>query len=357
MYPALTVLQALGDEANPVLWVGGENGMESELVTRLNIPFTGIPAAGVHGVGLRTLPGNILRLLRGRIASSRILKEFRPDVLFFTGGYVAAPMAVAARHYPSLLYVPDIEPGLALKFLARFSDRIALSAEDSKVYFSKSKNLVTTGYPVRSDFSTWTRERGRLTLGLNNDLPVLLGFGGSKGARSINRAILAALPNLLPNLQIIHISGQLDWDEINAARQALPVELQANYHPYAYLHEEMGAALASADLAISRAGASALGEFPYFGLPAILVPYPYAWRYQKVNANYLVRQGAAKIIEDQHLAASLTTTVLDLIRDSQRLTQMEQAMRSLARPQAADSIANLLRDLAKSTRKGATAHD
>jgi len=357
VYPALTVLQALGDDANPVLWVGGENGMESELVTRLNIPFTGIPAAGVHGVGLRALPGNILRLLRGRIASSRILKDFRPDVLLFTGGYVAAPMALAARRYPSLLYVPDIEPGLALKFLARFSDRIAITAEESKVYFSRRKNLVTTGYPIRSDFAAWTRERGRQTLGLKNDLPVLLGFGGSKGARSINRAILAALPDLLPNLQIIHISGQLDWDEVNAARQALPAELQPNYHPYPYLHEEMGAALASADLVISRAGASTLGEFPHFGLPAILVPYPYAWRYQKVNAGYLVKRGAALIIEDQQLAASLTTTVLNLIQDSQRLAQMEQAMRSLARPQAAAAIAKLLRDLARSTRKGVTGHD
>lgn len=357
MYPALTVLQALGDDANPVLWVGGEKGMETELVNRLNIPFTGIPAAGVHGVGLHALPGNLLRLLRGRIASSRILKEFKPDVLLFTGGYVAVPMAVAARRYPSLLYVPDIEPGMALKFLARFSDRIAVTTEDSRAYFPTHKDLVVTGYPTRPDFTAWTRESGRKELGLNDDLPVLLVFGGSKGARSINRALIPALPSLLPHLQIVHISGTLDWEEVDTASRSLPSDLKSNYHPYPYLHEEMGAALASADLAVSRAGASSLGEYPLFGLPAILVPYPYAWRYQKVNAEYLASRGAAQIITDQDLAASLAPTVLRLIQDQPRLTGMQQAMRSLARPQAAKSIAGLLRDLATPTRKGGHAHD
>jgi len=357
VYPALTVLQALGNEADPVLWVGGEKGMESELVTRLGIPYTGIPAAGVHGVGLRALPGNILRLVRGTIASRRILKDFRPDVLLFTGGYVAVPMAVAARPYKSVLYVPDIEPGLALRVLARYSDRIALTAEDSREYFDNPAITDVTGYPTRPDLSTWTRESGRKKLGLNEDLPVLLVFGGSKGARSINRALVAVLPQLLPHMQIIHITGQLDWDEVDTSRKALSSPLQANYHPYSYLHEEMGAAFASADLAVSRAGASSLGEYPLFGLPAILVPYPYAWRYQKVNADYLVKHGAAQILEDQELTVSLASTVTNLIQDETRLAQMQQGMRSLMRPNAADAIAEMLRNLAQSARKGDQAND
>ena len=356
VYPALTVLQASGNEANPVLWVGGEKGMEAELVTRLNIPFTGIPAAGVHGVGLRALPGNLVRLLRGMLASRRILKDFCPDVILFTGGYVAGPMALAARHYPSLLYVPDIEPGLALKLLARFADCIAVTAEDSRAYFGRAKRLVVTGYPTRPELAAWTRESGRQKLGLNHDRPVLLVFGGSKGARSINQALLTAFPALLPHVQIVHISGQLDWDEVDAARRALPFALQAHYHPFPYLHEEMGAALASADLALSRAGAASLGEYPLFGLPAILVPYPHAWRYQKVNADYLVHHGAAQIIEDQQLPQAMTSTVLNLLQDPNRLESMRQAMLSLARPQAASAIASLLGDLATAG-KGAKTHD
>ncbi len=134
MYPALSVLDALGNRISEILWVGSEGGMEAELVTRRNLPYRAIPAAGLHGVGLRSLPGNISRLAKGTRASSRILAEFQPDVLFFTGGYVAAPMAYAGRRFPITLYVPDIEPGLALKFLARFADSIALTAAESETY-------------------------------------------------------------------------------------------------------------------------------------------------------------------------------------------------------------------------------
>jgi UDP-N-acetylglucosamine--N-acetylmuramyl-(pentapeptide) pyrophosphoryl-undecaprenol N-acetylglucosamine transferase len=251
-----------------------------------------------------------------------------------------------------LLYVPDIEPGLALKVLARFADCIALTAEASQAYFSNKKKLVVSGYPTRPEFAAWTPDSARQSLGLSNDLPVLLVFGGSKGARSINRALISALPQLLPHTQIVHISGQLDWNEVDAARRTLTSDLQTNYHPYPYLHENMGAALASADLAVSRAGASSLGEYPLFGLPAILVPYPHAWRYQKVNADYLEKRGAAQIIEDQQLPAVLAVTVLGLLQNSQKLNEMRLAMRSMAKPEAASTIASLLHELAAAGKRG-----
>jgi UDP-N-acetylglucosamine--N-acetylmuramyl-(pentapeptide) pyrophosphoryl-undecaprenol N-acetylglucosamine transferase len=123
--------------------------------------------------------------------------------------------------------------------------------------------------------------------------------------------------------------------------------LDARYRPYPYLHAEMGAAFAAADLAVCRAGASTLGELPAYGLPAILVPYPHAWRYQYVNAEYLARHDAAQILVDQELGTRLLPLVLELIQDPQRLGRMRQAMRSLAQPGAARSIAGLLRALAR----------
>ncbi len=351
MYPALTVLQALGSNQVDVLWVGGQNGMEAELVTRQNIPFTGIPAAGVHGVGLRSLPGNLWQLFRGLLASYRILNEFKPDVLLFTGGYVAVPMALAGIKYESLLYVPDIEPGLALKVLARFSDYIALTSDESRQFFSKRTPMVKTGYPTRPDLVQWNRENSRQLLGLTNDLPVLLVFGGSKGARSINRAITANLTEILSFAQVVHISGKLDWEEIQKAKNNLPTALSQHYHAYPYLHEEMGAALASADLVVSRAGASTLGEFPLFGLPAILVPYPYAWRYQKVNADFLVKNEAAVFMEDANMGRQLLPTLRTILSDPERLAKMKQSMLSLAQPQAAERIADLLRELAARSRQ------
>ena len=171
--------------------------MEARLVERANVPFKTIPAAGVHGVGLKTLPGNLIRLVRGFFAARRILHEFKPEVLFFTGGYIAVPLALAGMRIPTALYVPDIEPALALKTLARFADKIAVTAQDSFRYFSHRERLVLTGYPTRTDLTKWTRSDARRSLSLTGDAPVLLIYGGSRGARSINNAVLANLPALL----------------------------------------------------------------------------------------------------------------------------------------------------------------
>lgn len=313
--------------------------MEARLVERTGTPFRAIPAAGLHGVGVRQLPRNLWRLGRGYLAARRILREFQPDVLFFTGGYLAAPVALAGQGIPTLLYVPDIEPGLALKFLAHFADRIATTTPESRAYFPAKKTVVTTGYPVRRMLQAWDRARGRAALGLRAEDPVLLVTGGSRGARSINRAVLAHLPALLEIVQVVHISGELDWPWVEARAKEVN---SPRYHAFPYLHEEMGAALAASDLVLSRAGASTLGEYPLFGLPAILVPYPHAWRYQKVNAGYLVRHGAAVMVEDDALADCLLPTVRSLLEDPQHLEAMRLAMRRLYRPQAAAEIARQL---------------
>jgi UDP-N-acetylglucosamine:LPS N-acetylglucosamine transferase len=318
--------------------------METRLIERNGIPFKTIPAAGVHGIGLRTLPRNLWQLSRGVLASRRILREFEPDVLFFTGGYVAVPMALAGWKVPSLVYVPDIEPGLALRTLTRFADRICITAEDSLHYFKSrhpGRNILT-GYPTRSDLTRWTRQAARKLLGLNDESPVLLVSGGSKGARSINNAVLANLPALIEMAQVVHITGELDWPAVDAKIKELPKMQAARYHAFPYLHEEIGAALAAADLVVSRAGASVLGEYPLFGLPAILVPYPHAWRYQKVNADYLVQHSAAVKLEDGKLNDQMATTVKAMLNDPQKLTSMHLAMQSLAHPEAAMEIGRQL---------------
>jgi UDP-N-acetylglucosamine--N-acetylmuramyl-(pentapeptide) pyrophosphoryl-undecaprenol N-acetylglucosamine transferase len=341
VYPALSVLQAIQGNAE-VLWIGAEGGMETRLVERSGIPFRTIPAAGVHGIGLRTLPRNLRQLGRGIFASRRILQEFKPDVLFFTGGYVAIPMALAGWKIPSLLYVPDIEPGLALNTLARFADKITVTAEDSLRYFKHPGRITMTGYPTRSDLAGWTRQTARRNLGLTDESPVLLVFGGSRGARSINNAVLINLPALLERTQVIHITGELDWPGMEAKMKELSKAQMAHYHAFPYLHEEMGAALAAADLALSRAGASTLGEYPLFGVPAILVPYPYAWRYQKVNANYLVQHAAAVMLEDATLSDQILPTVNTLLGQPQKLASMRLAMQSLSHPEAAAEIGRQL---------------
>jgi undecaprenyldiphospho-muramoylpentapeptide beta-N-acetylglucosaminyltransferase len=335
-----------------VLWVGGEGGIEVDLISRENIEFTTIPAAGVHGVGFRNLPGNLWQIIKGFFSARRIIKEFQPQVLFFTGGYLSVPVALAGRSIFSrknrpriLVYVPDIEPGLALRFLAMVSDQIAVTVEESMNYFSSQSKIEVTGYPVRSQLKVIEKTAARLQLSLLKDIPTLLVFGGSKGARSINNAILDVLPDLLKDIQVIHISGHHDWSEIEDAKKRLPAKLQDRYQGFPYLYQEMGIALSAADIVLSRAGAAVLGEFPMFGIPAILVPYPYAWRYQEVNARYLEEYGAAVVLQDDELKEKLMPTIHDLLDDQTQRKRMSQAMLSMATPEAAESIASLLHGL------------
>ena len=170
---------------------------------------------------------------------------------------------------------------------------------------------------------------------------MLLVFGGSRGARTINRALGAILESVLAAAQVIHISGRLDVQECRERREALPAGARARYHLLDYLHE-MAYALAAADLVVARAGAGTLGEFPFFGLPAILVPYPYAWRYQKVNADYLASRGAAIRLNDEDMREQLWPTIEALLTDEERLRQMSEDAQRLARPDATACLADLL---------------
>lgn len=342
MYPALTVAEALKIDPQDLLWVGGQGGMEETLVKRENLAYLSIPAAGVHGVGIMKLPGNLLKLIRGYFSSRKILRDFHPDVLFFTGGYVAIPMALAGNHLPSVLYVPDIEPGMALKLLAHFAGKIALTTENSRMFFRSKEKAIVTGYPIRQGLSNWTKKEGLSYFKISGDQPVILFMGGSRGARSINNAVLEILPDLVKKYQVIHITGHLDWETI----QIKSANYGSNYHVFPYLHE-VGAALAAADLVVSRAGASTLGEYPLFELPAILIPYPYAWRYQKVNAEYLVAHNAAVMLMDETLNATLFKMIDQLMSDKDQLSRMRKAMAALAQPEAAMQIAELINEVAE----------
>jgi UDP-N-acetylglucosamine--N-acetylmuramyl-(pentapeptide) pyrophosphoryl-undecaprenol N-acetylglucosamine transferase len=330
-------------------YVGEAGGAEEELARRAGIPFSAIETGQIRGLGLKVAAGSLLRMRRGAAQCSAIVREFRPDVVFLTGGYVSAPVALAAwrAHVPVLIYLPDVTPGQSIQWTSRLADRVAVSFPEVARYFGSK--AVVTGYPVRADLLKTSRANARLALGLADDLPVLVVMGGSRGARSINRAVEAALPNLLPRCQVVHISGQLDWPAVEEAAKRVPEALAEQYHAYPYLHE-MPLALAAADLVVARAGAATLGEFPAAGLPSILVPYPYSGQHQDANAAYLTERGAALTLRDNELEAKLGSTVLELLDAPERLAAMAGAVKALARPAAAANIARELRRLAEKSR-------
>jgi UDP-N-acetylglucosamine--N-acetylmuramyl-(pentapeptide) pyrophosphoryl-undecaprenol N-acetylglucosamine transferase len=217
-----------------------------------------------------------------------------------------------------------------------------LTAKESRTFFLDRKTMRVTGYPVRSELSSWTAEEAYQIFGFSPEVPTLLVTGGSLGSLTINRALVGVLPKLLAEMQIIHITGKFTWPQFSSVGDTLSPTQAARYRIYPYLHAKMGAAYTIADLVVSRAGASTIGEYPHFGIPAVLVPYPHAWRYQWVNADFLSRHQAAVILEDSNLADELLPTVLNVIRDPERLIAMQTAMRSLAQQDAGGMIATLL---------------
>lgn len=333
------------------LWVGTRGQIEERLIPDTAIRLETIEGGAIAGVSWREKIGNMAKLIGSIGKTNQILGQFNPDVVFLTGGYVNGPVTISAwlRRIPIAIYLPDIEPGLAIKSLSRFARRVACTTPDSLGFFAPGKAVVT-GYPIRADIEaarTVKKDDALSAFELQGDRPTLLVFGGSRGARSINRALIQGLPELLATIQIVHISGTLDWPEVEAAAEKLTLDQKVYYRPYPYLHQRMALAFRAADLVLARAGASMLAEGPAFGLPAILVPYPYAWRYQKVNADYLAENGAAVRLDDETLTETIGPTVLGLIKDQTRLNRMSEAAAALYTPEAAENLADILIGLAK----------
>jgi len=337
-------------------FVGSVGGFERPLVDEAGVAFASydeVRAGPLHGVSFLRALGSIVNLIVGTGQALSLMNRRKPQALLLTGGWVGLPIALAAwlRRVPILIYVPDIEPGLTIQMLKRFARQVAVTAPDSTRYF-RSGQAVVTGYPLRRGLMDAAKQGPGPAIrhfGLDAERKTLLVWGGSRGARSINNALLDILPKLLAEgLQIIHVTGTLDWPDIEARTKTM--DTGGHYHAYPYLHQDVGLALAAADLTVSRAGASVMGEYPLFGLPSILVPYPYAWRYQKVNAEYLSSQGAAIFMEDYKMAQELLPAISGLMADPERRAAMGAKAAALAQtkpddPEASDSACHVAREL------------
>lgn len=353
VYPALAVVEKLKEaagstnglpELEAVLYVGTSGGLEASIVARAGVAFRTVRAAALRGLSPWRALVNGFELLRGSRQAWRVVHAFQPDVVLATGGYASAPVVTAAwlQGCPVLVYLPDILPGLAVRFLSWLARRVAVSFDASLAHFPLGKAVVT-GYPVRPALYTVDREAARQRLGLASDSKTVLILGGSRGAHSINLAVSEALERLLDLAQVVHVAGDTDIAWLRERREGLSSDCRQRYRVHAYLYEEMIDALLAADLAVARAGAATMGEFAAVGLPSILVPYPYAGQHQEANADFMVSRGAALKVLDATLAeGALWRAVEKLLVDEKALRSMAGNASKLARPNAAQAIAKHL---------------
>jgi UDP-N-acetylglucosamine--N-acetylmuramyl-(pentapeptide) pyrophosphoryl-undecaprenol N-acetylglucosamine transferase len=349
IFPALSVLDAL--EARPgvlseVCWFGPENRGERAHVEARGLRFERVDAAAVRDRGPLAKAKSGWRLAMGTLTAIRKLRAFRPDAVFSTGGYASFPCALAARllRKPLIVYLPDVSPGWAVRAEMRLATRMATTAEAALAFLPAKKTMVT-GYPVRRAFFEQDRAAARATLGLPPHAKVLLVAGASQGATAINAAIFKNLRTLLNEMYVLHVTGPADADDAAGFESQVGDELAGRYLPAAF-RQDMPTAMLAADLAVMRAGASVLGELPAAGLPSVLIPGTYAGGHQRDNANWLAQNGAAVVLEESEINR-LADLVLSLIEDESRVETMRASVRALARPAAAEAIADLIVEVAK----------
>jgi UDP-N-acetylglucosamine--N-acetylmuramyl-(pentapeptide) pyrophosphoryl-undecaprenol N-acetylglucosamine transferase len=320
------------------IFIGSRLGLEARLVPPAGYPIRFISARGVRGKGVVAKLGNLAGMGVGFVQSVGIMRRFAPDLVFGSGGYASAAAVLAASFLRRRVVIQEQNsiPGMTNRLLARSAARVYLGFEKARGFFGNRPGVLVTGNPLRSGIAGGRDPAARAVFGLRFDRPVLLVFGGSQGARTLNRAAVAYLLERR-DVQAIIQTGDRD---LSWVRERLSGEAGRCFvAPYL---TAMSEAYRAADAALSRAGALSCSEIAAAELPAVLVPYPFAADdHQYFNALALAEAGGAVIIRDGALDAGSLAAALDpMLRDPARLAEMGRSLAAVARTDAADRIAD-----------------
>jgi UDP-N-acetylglucosamine--N-acetylmuramyl-(pentapeptide) pyrophosphoryl-undecaprenol N-acetylglucosamine transferase len=342
LYPAVAMAAELRklDASTGISFAGTVSGIESTEVPRLGYKLHLIPVRGLkRGAFLANMIANVSVLADFASALGRALALIgreKPDVVVGTGGFVSAPVLLAAQlaGKKTLIQEQNAFPGVTTKLLSTLACEVHLSFEEARRFIVKKKNVYVSGNPARS-FEHQNRASARACFSLSAERPTLLVFGGSRGARSINNAVLQRLGDITASGNLIWQTGALDFERIK--REVAP-------SPYLWVGpyiEDMGSAYSAADLVLCRSGASSIAELTNLGMPSVLVPYPYATGdHQRYNARALLKNGATLTIDDGALGEDGSIkNILELLQDPEKLKSMGAASRALAYPDAARQLA------------------
>lgn len=334
------------EEHFDVAYVGTPDSLEARLATEAGLDFHPVPAKGFDRAAPLTLLIAAFTTVGSWMRCMRLLRRTRPDVVIGFGGYVSLPLGLAAAFagIPLVLHEQNAVPGLANRVLSRWAKAVCVTYPASMERLRHPSRAVVTGNPVRSTVARADRDAGRKALKLRKTDVVLLVFGGSRGARHLNSAILNLYKRLkeIPKVKVVNVTGPLEHETVTAALGAIDPKPGAFWQTHDYL-DGMGDALAAADLVVCRAGATTLAELAVLGRPAVLVPFPYATGdHQTLNAQALVQAGAASMFPDAEIdGAAFGDEIVRLLTSSRDRASMASSAASLSRPMAAHAVAEV----------------
>jgi UDP-N-acetylglucosamine--N-acetylmuramyl-(pentapeptide) pyrophosphoryl-undecaprenol N-acetylglucosamine transferase len=339
VYPALAVARELLADGHEVVWMGTKTGLEARVVPAVGIPLEWLTVSGLRGKGWRSKLAAPVMLLRALRQSLAILRRVRPRVVLGMGGFVSGPGGLMARllGIPLVLHEQNRIPGTTNRLLARWAKVVCEAFPGS---FPAAVGARRAGNPLRREIAGLEREPDRAP----NDPPNLLVVGGSLGAKALNEAVPAALAAIGRPVHVRHQTGEA----MRAETEARYVEAGIEARVESFV-DNMAEAYAWADLAVCRAGAMTVSELSAAGLPAILIPFPYAIDdHQTQNARYLADAGAAVLLPQTELTPErLATEIAALLGEPQRLKAMSAKAAVLAKPDAARTVASICLEVAK----------
>jgi UDP-N-acetylglucosamine--N-acetylmuramyl-(pentapeptide) pyrophosphoryl-undecaprenol N-acetylglucosamine transferase len=348
IYPALALARyaQAEDSGNEILFVGSATGMENKIVPSAGFPLVTIPARGFQR-NARHFHLVVKDLFRGIRHSNKVIKDFRPNVVLGTGGYVAAPLVISAllKRYPVVLHEQNALPGMTNRWLAPFVRRVCLSFAETEKKMPLFSRVLFTGNPRASEVSALSREEGCCYFGFRTDQKIILVYGGSRGALKLNQVVTAYLKEgLLPgDVNLIYVTGDIYYNDVVSELGDLPERVRM----FPYL-DRMPEALAAADLVVARSGATTLAEITVLGVPAILIPSPNVVNnHQYYNARLLSDAGAAVLINETDFNLRRLKQEIDtLMGEPVLLEEMKNRSRQLGVPDAAAKLYSCLQEVA-----------
>lgn len=332
-----------------ITFIGTPRGLENDLVPRAGYKLKTIDAYGIRRQISISNIKNALKTLRSYGTAKKILKQIKPDIIIGTGGYICGPVFNygVKNKIPTVLHESNAFPGVAVKLYAKKVNAVLVAFEDAKKRLTQAKNVIVTGTPTKVekiDLTDTQKNIIKKQFEIKNDLPVVVIFGGSQGAESINKCLVQLINNKQNmNYQIIWAVGKKNYEEV---RNSIKELYNASIVPYIYNMEEV---LNLADVVVARSGAMTITEVAKCGKPAIFIPYPYATEnHQEYNARVLADVGAAKIILDKELNENiLNDEIKSIISNSETMNEMGNNAEKVSIKNVEERIYNEIEKLIK----------